>query len=162
MSELTTGSISHKRVTGEHANKFAKQSANILIAGNSPFIHDAVIELKDAYFVQTAFDGKIAEDAPTKLAFETSVGLIVFPMLIRVKYDADNKEIVPNGTFNKFVKDNIGSRTVEDFAKYVVSKVAKLRVKRKGYRKDGPFGPYQAAMVEFDIEEYRPEPAQQD
>lgn len=156
MSELTTGSISHKRVTGERADKFAKQSANLLITGNSPFVHDAVIELKDACFVQTAFDGEVSEDAPTKLAFETSVGLIVFPMLVRVKYDADNKEVVPNGTFNKFVKDNIGNRTVEDFAKYVVSKVAKLRVKRKGYRKNGPFGPYQAVMVEFDIEEYHP------
>lgn len=148
--------ISNIRVSEERENKFLAESTNVLVSGNSPFINDEIIDLTGYYAAQTAFDGSVKANAPVKLVFTTNVGDIPLAMLTRIKYDADGNPVEPNGSFNIRIRQMLASRqhaNIKAFADKICETVKKLRVKRKGYRAEGQYGVYTAAMVEFDIHE---------
>lgn len=148
--------ITNIRVSEERENSFLAESTNVLVSGNSPFINDETIELTGYYVAQTAFDGSVKANAPLKLVFTTSVGDIPLAMLTRIKYDAYGNPVEPNGSFNIRIRQMLASRqhaTIKNFADTVCKTIKKLRVKRKGYRAEGQYGVYTAALVEFDIAE---------
>lgn len=75
--------------------------------GNSPFQHNVVFTISKFSYEKAEIDGKVDKDAYLNPVLKTSVGNLFLSTVLRSRVDFDGKVLTPDGTFNKFCREQI-------------------------------------------------------
>lgn len=123
----------------------------------SPFQDKVVFRVTGYSFRKAEIDGKVDKDAFLNPVLETTIGDLFLSTILRGRITADGTVLIPSGTFNLFVKEQIAAhRTNGEILKAIVDGCENkdLIVRRTPYAgvtKDGR--QYAAALVEIDFKE---------
>lgn len=149
------------RLTGfKTAEETEIQTANnstSIKQGNSPFQHNVVFTVSGFSYEKAEMDGKVAQDAYLNPVLKTSVGSLFVSTILRSRVDFDGKVLTPDGTFNRFVREQIAThKTNGEILQAIVDgcKDKKINTRRTPYSamsKDGRRIP--AFLCEFDFVE---------
>ena len=101
------------RLTGfQTAETNEVQTANASTSikrGNSPFQHNVQFTISGFSYEKAEMDGKVSKDAYLNPVLTTSVGSLFLSTVLRSRVKADGTVITPNGTFNKFCREQIAA-----------------------------------------------------
>lgn len=99
------------RLTGfqtADANEVQTANASTSIKrGNSPFQHNVEFTISDFSYEKAEMDGKVSKDAYLNPVLTTSVGSLFLSTVLRSRVKSDGTVITPDGTFNKFCREQI-------------------------------------------------------
>lgn len=149
------------RLTGfktaeENEIKTANESTSIK-QGNSPFQHNVLFTVSGFSYEKAEMDGKVAQDAYLNPVLKTSVGSLFLSAITRSKVNFEGTVLTPDGTFNRFVREQIAThKTNGEILQAIVDgcKDKKINTRRTPYSaisKDGRRIP--AFICEFDFVE---------
>ena len=125
--------------------------------GNSPFQHNVVFTVSGFSYEKAEMDGKVAQDAYFNTVLKTSVGSLFLSAITRSKVNFEGTVLTPDGTFNRFVREQIAThQTNGEILQAIVDgcKDKKINTRRTPYSamsKDGRRIP--AFLCEFDFVE---------
>ena len=88
--------------------KTANESTSIK-QGNSPFQHNVVFTVSGFSYEKAEIDGKVAQDAYLNPVLTTCVGSLFLSTILRSRVDFDGNVLTPDGTFNKFCREQIAT-----------------------------------------------------
>lgn len=101
------------RLTGfqtAEANEVQTANASTSIKrGNSPFQHNVQFTISGFSYEKAEMDGKVSKDAYLNPVLTTSVGSLFLSTVLRSRVKADGTVITPDGTFNKFCREQIAA-----------------------------------------------------
>ena len=99
------------RLTGfqtAEANEVQTANASTSIKrGNSPFQHNVQFTISGFSYEKAEMDGKVSKDAYLNPVLTTSVGSLFLSTVLRSRVKADGTVVTPDGTFNKFCREQI-------------------------------------------------------
>lgn len=99
------------RLTGfqtAEANEVQTANASTSIKrGNSPFQHNVQFTVSGFSYEKAEMDGKVSKDAYLNPVLTTSVGSLFLSTVLRSRVKADGTVVTPDGTFNKFCREQI-------------------------------------------------------
>lgn len=99
------------RLTGfQTAEANEVQTANTSTSikrGNSPFQHNVQFTVSGFSYEKAEMDGKVSKDAYLNPVLTTSVGSLFLSTVLRSRVKADGTVVTPDGTFNKFCREQI-------------------------------------------------------
>lgn len=99
------------RLTGfQTAEANEVQTANVSTSikrGNSPFQHNVQFTISGFSYEKAEMDGKVSKDAYLNPVLTTSVGSLFLSTVLRSRVKADGTVVTPDGTFNKFCREQI-------------------------------------------------------
>ena len=135
------------RLTGfqtatENETNTANASTSIK-QGNSPFQHNVQFTVSGFSYEKAEVDGKVDKDAYLNPVLVTSVGNLFLSTVLRSRVNFEGKVLTPDGTFNKFCREQISKyNTNGEILKAIVDgcKDKKIIVTRTPYSamsKDG-------------------------
>ena len=75
--------------------------------GNSPFQHNVQFTISGFSYEKAEVDGKVDKDAYLNPVLVTSVGSLFLSTVLRSRVKDDGSVLTPNGTFNKFCREQI-------------------------------------------------------
>lgn len=75
--------------------------------GNSPFQHNVQFTISKFSYEKAEVDGKVDKDAYLNPVLKTSVGNLFLSTILRSRVDFEGKILTPDGTFNKFCREQI-------------------------------------------------------
>lgn len=101
------------RLTGfqtAEANEVQTANASTSIKrGNSPFQHNVQFTISGFSYEKAEMDGKVSKDAYLNPVLTTSVGSLFLSTVLRSRVKADGTVVTPDGTFNKFCREQIAA-----------------------------------------------------
>lgn len=101
------------RLTGfqtAEANEVQTANASTSIKrGNSPFQHNVQFTVSGFSYEKAEMDGKVSKDAYLNPVLTTSVGSLFLSTVLRSRVKADGTVVTPDGTFNKFCREQIAA-----------------------------------------------------
>ena len=101
MSKLTGfKTASENEVSIANASTSIKQ-------GNSPFQHNVQFTISKFSYEKAEVDGKVDKDAYLNPVLVTSVGSLFLSTVLRSRVKDDGSVLTPDGTFNKFCREQI-------------------------------------------------------
>ena len=149
------------RLTGfKTAEENEIQTANASTSikqGNSPFQHNVLFTVSDFSYEKAEVDGKVQQDAYLNPVLKTSVGSLFLSTITRSKVNFEGTVLTPDGTFNRFVREQIATHNTNgEILQAIVDgcKDKKINTRRTPYSamsKDGRRIP--AFLCEFDFVE---------
>ena len=75
--------------------------------GNSPFQNNVQFTISGFSYEKAEVDGKVDKDAYLNPVLVTSVGSLFLSTVLRSRVKDDGSVLTPNGTFNKFCREQI-------------------------------------------------------
>lgn len=90
----------------ENETKTANDSTSIK-QGNSPFQHNVLFTVSKFSYEKAEVDGKVDKDAYLNPVLVTSVGSLFLSTVLRSRVAFDGSVLTPDGTFNKFCREQI-------------------------------------------------------
>ena len=101
------------RLTGfqtAEANEVQTANASTSIKrGNSPFQHNVQFTISGFSYEKAEMDGKVSKDAYLNPVLTTNVGSLFLSTVLRSRVKADGTVVTPDGTFNKFCREQIAA-----------------------------------------------------
>lgn len=125
--------------------------------GNSPFQQNVQFDVTGSSYQKAEIDGKVEKDAFLNPVLNTSVGSLFLSTILRSRVKSDGTVLTPDGTFNKFCREQISKfNTNGEILKAIVDgcKDKKIIVNRVPYAsltKDGR--PVASFLVELNFVE---------
>lgn len=89
--------------------KNTADSSTTIKRGNSPFQHNVQFTITDHSYRKAEMDGKVAKDAYLNPVLVTSIGDLFLSTVLRSRVKSDGTVITPDGTFNKFCREQIAA-----------------------------------------------------
>ena len=75
--------------------------------GNSPFQHNVQFTVSGFSYEKAEVDGKVDKDAYLNPVLVTSIGSLFLSTILRSRVTFDGSVLTPDGTFNKFCREQI-------------------------------------------------------
>ena len=89
--------------------KNSADSSTTIKRGNSPFQHNVQFTISDHSYRKAEIDGKVAKDAYLNPVLITNIGDLFLSTVLRSRVKSDGTVITPDGTFNKFCREQIAT-----------------------------------------------------
>lgn len=85
----------------------AANASTSIKQGNSPFQHNVQFTISGFSYEKVEIDGKVDKDAYLNPVLVTSVGNLFLSTILRSRIKDDGSVLTPDGTFNKFCREQI-------------------------------------------------------
>ena len=98
------------KTASENEVSIANASTSIK-RGNSPFQHNVQFTVSKFSYEKAEVDGKVDKDAYLNPVLVTSVGSLFLSTVLRSRVKDDGSILTPDGTFNKFCREQISKHS---------------------------------------------------